>query len=269
VSIVDIKQFFPSDNLTGWGIKPFAMLFAPFEEVILMDGDAIFLQPPSVLFEDKGYQKESVLIFRDRTLFPNQSQPKWWLDENLPKPLSERVLQSRIYNLISNHEQESGVVVVNKRKKLMGLLATIRMMQGIEREYFYQTFWGDKESFWIGMEMADEAYSDMNPCAGVFGWGKIMNGTEVTCGHIAHFDRQGRPLWLNGGIVEDKLVNKEEINNFTHYSSANSEWNFTANCLIAKGTPINGSLSELMSQIIRLFFKDEILYTYLGVPNYS
>ena len=53
----------------GWPIKPFALSTSTFEQVILLDSDAILLQAPEVVFGDhSGYQETGTLLFHDRLL---------------------------------------------------------------------------------------------------------------------------------------------------------------------------------------------------------
>jgi len=54
--------------------------------------------------------------------------------------------KTRFFTLTSKHEQESGVVIINKEKSLMGLMSTCRMNDKRERtEVTYSRVYGDKE----------------------------------------------------------------------------------------------------------------------------
>lgn len=129
----------------GWALKPYSILASSFTEVILMDADAYFFKRPDVLFDDAGYRKTGALFFYDRTLFPGWETGRLWLSSFLPTK-SSLVEKTRWWRLKSAHEQESGVVVINKRRSLLGLLATCKMNDRRERDQVtYKHIHGDKE----------------------------------------------------------------------------------------------------------------------------
>ena len=53
-------------------VEAFAMLAAPYKEVIICDADAIFLQRPEALFNFPTYNATGTLFFRDREIFPGE-----------------------------------------------------------------------------------------------------------------------------------------------------------------------------------------------------
>ena len=172
VQLLDVTRIFDTAKLelTGWQIKPFALLAAPFEEVIIADADTVFLQNPALLLEDEGYREHGVLLFHDRTLFAGDKGKVHWLHTHLPHPLSERARATRMYRQLSAHELESGVLVWHKGQRLAGLLAVCKMNAKEERDRItYKTFYGDKESFWIGLEMAAQSWTELQPTPGVIG----------------------------------------------------------------------------------------------------
>lgn len=129
----------------GWAMKPFALLASHFSEVIMMDADVFFLQEPSLLFADLGYQAAGSLFFYDRTLFPNWEKGPDWLRSFLPT-FSPLVEKTRWFRGLSSHEQESGVIVMDKRKSLLGLLSTCKLNGKNERDQVvYKHVHGDKE----------------------------------------------------------------------------------------------------------------------------
>lgn len=131
----------------GWAIKPYAMLASSFTEVILMDADVFLFKDPTSFFEDEGYKATGALFFLDRTLFNQFYQGRKWLKSFLPTH-SSYVQQSRWWKTTSTHEQESGIVVMNKKKALFGLLATCKMNDKKERDRVsYRHSHGDKEVY--------------------------------------------------------------------------------------------------------------------------
>ncbi|KAI8604305.1 mannosyltransferase putative-domain-containing protein [Dissophora ornata] len=205
IDIVDVTQLLDNDymKLGGWSIKPFAMLASSFEEVMFVDADAYFLQDPVVLFDDPGYLATGALFFYDRTLFPGWAVGSDWLKSVTPI-LSSFPPTSRMFRKVSAHEQESGVVLINKKTRFLGLLATCKSNGKWERDLVsYKVFHGDKETFWTGFEMIQEPYVFMRNYGGVIGELRPDNPQSV-CGAQLHEDYQGRPLWWNGGLYRNK-----------------------------------------------------------------
>lgn len=259
VTLFDVSKYVDANSLSlkGWQIKPFAMLMAPFKEVIMMDADIVWMQNPEILFNDPGYLEHHAIIFHDRTLFENdQGKPKW-LHENVPAPLSPRLKGTRMYRMLSAHEQESGVIYWNKEHRFHSLLLVCKMNAKKERdEAIYREFYGDKESFWIATEMMKESYTELAFTPGAIGKSMISKktGELVACGRILQFDRLGWPIWFNGGIVFHKHhpVLRNYLNNFTHYARE-GRWEFETECLNVGVTALNASMKHTLSTVGKLF----------------
>ncbi|KAF1355337.1 mannosyltransferase putative-domain-containing protein [Delphinella strobiligena] len=156
----DMKQMVRDSGweLKGWAAKPFAMLLSSFQEVMFIDADAVFFRNPESLFEDPQYQKTGALFFKDRSLFPESKRR--WLRSILPKPISKSVQRSRLWTGESGHQQESGVILVDKWRHFVEMLLVTRMngpdrdgnkAEGIEG--IYDMVYGDKETFWLAWEL--------------------------------------------------------------------------------------------------------------------
>ncbi|KAF9132097.1 hypothetical protein BGW39_000816 [Mortierella sp. 14UC] len=205
IEVIDVTNILDNSymQLGGWAIKPFALLASNFEEVMFVDADAYFLQDPAVLFEDPGYMATGALFFFDRTLFPDWIKGPDWLRSILPI-MSSFPPKSRMFNLLTAHEQESGVVVINKKTRFLGLLGTCKMNDKWERDLItYEVFHGDKETFWTGFEMVQEPYAFMRNYGGVIGELRPDDDQSV-CGAQLHEDHKGYPLWWNGGLYRNK-----------------------------------------------------------------
>jgi hypothetical protein len=170
---------------------------------------------------------------------------------------------------------ESGVVVINKKDHFVGLLAICKLNDLYERKQVtYQKTWGDKETFWIALEMVQERYSFIRYGGGVIGnvgdaipyWqvlpkeeidrynqGEDLVATnpkdtktgEVThrdkpnkdrvCGNMLHFDHKGQPLWWNSGVVRNKFVKDSPYLKYTAYMrDEEGSWHFDSTCLVQK-----------------------------------
>jgi alpha 1,3-mannosyltransferase len=148
-------------ELKGWASKAFALLMSSFREVIYLDADALFFVNPEDLFDDPGYVETGALFFRDRIYSP--SSRKQWLKDMLPKPISKKAQTSRYWTGESREQQESGCLVVDKWRHFVAML-TVTRMNGPDRDDnsktgakgVYSLFYGDKETFWLGWELAGD-----------------------------------------------------------------------------------------------------------------
>ncbi|KAF3271378.1 hypothetical protein TWF970_010260 [Orbilia oligospora] len=247
----DISAMVSDDGwrLAGWAAKPFAMLLSSFREVIFIDADSLFFKNPEILFEDEEYKKYGALFFKDRIIMPENK--KRWLQQIIPKPISRNVRQTRLWTGESGHQQESGVVVVDKWRHFVSMMMVTRM-NGPDRDGneskgivgVYDLVYGDKETFWIGWELVgDTEYAFHSGDAGIMGELKEQppKPTESTpppaegetpppekftiCApQLLHLDRDGKPLWFNGWILNNKFEEKKKqrkANNFQFYLREN------------------------------------------------
>ncbi len=200
-----------------FGIKPLAMLLSSFEQVILVDADAVFIQPPEELFKSKGYQDTGTYFFHDRLMHPNSFHERHefynsHLKFNQP---SATLLNLTSYQGSYSDEQESGVVLFDKGRTslLLGLLHICWQNSAAGRQYMVWTE-GDKETFWFGLELCQVPYYFAKYYA--IGLGPLSDGN--VCGNaIAHLDERDRLLWFNGALLANKHQDKGTYANFTHY----------------------------------------------------
>lgn len=269
VNLLDLSKIFNTSHLSlrGWQLKPFAMLFCPVEEVLVMDADIVWLQNPAFLFDEKVYQQDHVLLFRDRTischiyLDPRAClSRKDWIQQQVPRPWSTRFQQSRMFQGTSGHEQESGVMLWNKRHRLFSLLMACKFNLPQERDQFFLHFHGDKEAYWLSLEMLQEGYATLWPLPGSIGKPGINSaGQLLACGRILQFDRNGQPLFFNGGVVYDKRnpVLRQHIYEFTYFGHQlegnRSFLDLKTECLGGDTMILNPSLQKLIRDICTLF----------------
>ncbi|TGO78318.1 hypothetical protein BELL_0070g00030 [Botrytis elliptica] len=213
--ILDDTTLQLSDGLSRWAIKPFALLASTFEQVILVDSDAIFLQPPEIILDTHAaYAETGTLFFHDRLIGKNLYRYRhefwrWQMKDHTP---SRTFRKSRVMNENFGQEQDSGVVVLDKSRLgvLMGLLNACWQNTYVVREIItYRNTHGDKETYWLGMELSGVEYSFAEKYGGIVGrhvW-NVTDGItrEDVCGSaIAHVDEKGELLWFNGGLVRKK-----------------------------------------------------------------
>ncbi|GJJ72902.1 hypothetical protein EMPS_05260 [Entomortierella parvispora] len=285
VRTIDLTTLIDNEllRLGGWAAKPFMMLMTRFEEVMMLDSDAAFFQDPEVLFDDDGYKEVGTVFFYDRTVFPGAGgDKKQWMESFLPT-MSNHPAKSRWFRSKGDHEMESGVVVLDKGRHFLGMLAICAINDYYEREQVtYVRTWGDKETFWIALEMIQERYSFLRYGGGVLGnWGdmisfwnenlpadeielynkgetqttvhpiNIKDGKQRTktvsfdrvCGNLAHFDYRGKPLWWNSGLVVNKyMANSPYLKYNAYMRDEDGIWNFDTNCMVQQNP---GAVMEL------------------------
>ncbi|KAI9476447.1 MAG: mannosyltransferase putative-domain-containing protein [Benjaminiella poitrasii] len=237
----------------GWDIKPYAMLASSFQEVLMMDADVFMFKKPESFFEDEGYQATGALFFLDRTLFNNYQEGRKWLKSFLPT-YSTYVKQSRWWKTTSTHEQESGIVVMNKKKVLFGLLATCKMNDKNERDRVsYRHVHGDKETFWIGFEMIQAPYAFVKSYGAVIGGLGDAGAEGTVCGNQLHLDTNNRPWWWNGGILRNKNRWENRYLIFTHFAEG-EDWQFETSCIKEKDKiqELDEAEREIGEQLIAL-----------------
>ncbi|KAG0306655.1 hypothetical protein BGZ98_001957 [Dissophora globulifera] len=205
IEVVDISTILDDQimKLGGWAIKPFAILASKFEEAMLIDSDAFFLRDPEEMFSDPGYKATGALFFYDRTLGGGWRSGPDWIRSVVPF-MSNLPRTTRAFRGKSDHEQESGVVLINKKTRFAGLLSVCKLNGKYERDLWtYQKFYGDKETYWSGFEMVQEPYAFVRNYGGVIGELREDDDKSV-CGAQLHLDYLGRPFWWNGGVMRNK-----------------------------------------------------------------
>jgi hypothetical protein len=153
VTTVDLWDYFGEEAkaLVGWAIKPFAILASSFQEVVLVDGDSLFLQDPNTIFEtSKLYRQFGTLFFTDRTqyspgweMYSNRFRTHWF--KSFTAFPSLHASQNRLLRGLSRDDMESGVIFVNKNfaGNLFGLLSACKMNTKTARELTYARIHGN------------------------------------------------------------------------------------------------------------------------------
>ncbi|KAI8914540.1 mannosyltransferase putative-domain-containing protein [Gorgonomyces haynaldii] len=232
VHVQNIHDIFPRDKVgwKGWSVKAATLLAAHCRECILMDSDVIFMQNPEIAFEQSKYIKSRMLLFKDRTMDFKSTIHMWVKEDLIPKERIAHVDEMRMFrgeHGITYHEAESGVVVIDKSQRFIGLIGITYLNIFPVNIISYKGFHGDKETFWIGMEMLSENYSfDSHLPVGIGGLEPEITGPDRFCScQIAHQDENGDLFWVNGGVVTDKTqVRTSPFVNFTHYVLENGPY---------------------------------------------
>ncbi|ORX75093.1 hypothetical protein BCR32DRAFT_329960 [Anaeromyces robustus] len=253
VYVTDISLFFNNDivDMKGWAIKPFSILASRFEEVIFMDAGVVYLKDPKILFENKIYQKTGTLFFRDRTIYPGSNKSSKWIKSWLENPLSE-TKELRFMKEESRQEMESSTIVIHKLKTLLGVLAVCKLNEKkIHEKVINKKIYEDKETFWIGYDLARQHYS-MNPHSSTI-IGKVNVVKREICGHLGQMMDNELLYWKDYLFEKEK----EKILKFEVYSyDYNGQWNKNLNCLKLNNTIEPTYLNEKELGIVEKYIEN-------------
>ncbi|KAJ3326243.1 hypothetical protein HDV06_000119 [Boothiomyces sp. JEL0866] len=228
--VIDLSIVFDNSilSLDGWEAKPFAMLVSSFEQVIMMDADTVFLQPPEIFFEGELYKTHGALFFRDRPVFPASVVSVLAVQSLFGGTIPEKMASNPILSYQANHFQESGLIVLNKSMGFVGLLATCALNTGLIKNEMYKLFHGDKETFWIGFTAVNADFEFEPSLPGSMGLADRldMQNSKVCSEQMVHLAENGLPGWANGGLVNTKYRKGEGLGTFTHYNIGTSQSNY-------------------------------------------
>jgi alpha 1,3-mannosyltransferase len=207
----------------SWAIKPFAALASTFEKVIIMDADSVFIQPPEYLLLEAGWQETGTLLFHDRLLWQHgfQERHEWWKQQMKHQEPSEALLASLVWTEDYAEEADSGVVVLDKARQpvFMGLLHICwQNTKPVRDEATYKMTYGDKESWWFGLELCGVPHSFEKHYGAVLGEVRIQDNRTDVCGFtIAHVDEKDRLIWYNGSLLKNKVTDNKTFQVPTHW----------------------------------------------------
>ncbi|KAF9137348.1 hypothetical protein BGX30_010319 [Mortierella sp. GBA39] len=191
IEVLDITYHLDNGylKLKGWAIKPFAILTSKFEEAIFIDADAYFLR------------RRYLAILGTWQLEPYS----FTIEPSCQVGAKDRIGSAPTYPSCPTyprppaHFEEQPLT-----NKSQALLSVCKMSSFWECDLsVYQTFYGDKDTFYIGFELVQEPYAFVRNYGGVIGELNPDDGQSI-CGAQMHLDFQGRPLWWNSGLVKNK-----------------------------------------------------------------
>ncbi|RHX96598.1 hypothetical protein DYB25_003088 [Aphanomyces astaci] len=169
-----------ASRFQNFWLKPLALVFSPFPNVLLVDVDTIFLHDPALLWTSSPVVDTGTLFFHDRVLdfsqFLNQDVgpddgqtfiqvffdtfPYAAVNLTRPAAISDTMRRSMVWNKHTAHEQDSSVVLIDKTRAGPHVLETLWYLVTVKRFQDQITFsWGDKEAFWLAFELAGIPYA--------------------------------------------------------------------------------------------------------------
>ena len=262
VKTVDIYSIFNNDiiKLSGWSMKPFALLASSFQNAMLVDADVIFLQSPQLLFDSKLFIDSGALFFRDRSLFIAPQKEIDMFYQFMPNPPSQYSASFRVFQNKTEHEQESGVVLIDKTKRFVGLMATCAMNTGKMRELVYENVLGDKETFWLGFETVLENYTFNPSLPGAIGVSTLINDKKKICARQLLHAVDNKPFWINGGIAVSKYDRNSDLAELNEWAIEPGTWSMhelNLACIVVDQTElITPTMSRQISEMGKIILNE-------------
>lgn len=176
------KQFFPTlpvPNFRGFQLKPFAVLFSGYKEVILLDADTISFQNPEYLFETKEFKETGAIFFPDvvDNRVSKWLKPEFW-SQYLQIPEPKFIWQ-----------QDSSCIVMDLSKQLESLLYTCDL--NYQYKVTYKFVHGDKDTWRASSELANLDYTFISDRPGML----VSNKSKK---NFVQYDMNGNILYAQG-----------------------------------------------------------------------
>lgn len=230
----DFSQRFVVNVINKW----LAVIFNTFEEMVLLDVDAVPFISLDVFLDDPQYKLNGMLLYKDRNM-PSEHTLGYCIDmlaEVEPSYQEENLINSKLKFAINEvsfdddseeatvfrgffhnkflHHVDSGLVVINKSSNLNGLLFSFMLNLDAKMR---RCVYGDKEIFWLGQLFAGQSYAIYPVDGGIIGplvevpAEKSSTSIYQICGaQMAHSSRNDQLLWTNGGLKTCKITNSAD-----------------------------------------------------------
>jgi hypothetical protein len=130
----------PVRRLGAWELKPYAILFSAFREVLLLDADNVPVRDPTFLFDTSQFKESGALFWPDYGRFLRGTHI--WRSCGLEVP--------------AGPEFESGQIVVDKSRCWPALRLALWFNE--HSDFYYQYLHGDKETFSLAFRRLQVAF---------------------------------------------------------------------------------------------------------------
>ena len=141
VDAAAVRRRHPVRTLSGWELKPFALLHCAWEQVLLLDADNVAVRDPTYLFDAAPYRRHGAVFWPDfERLGPERAI---WRICGVP------------YR--DEPEVESGQVLLDKRRCWEPLQLTMHLNE--HSDFYYDYVHGDKETFHMAWRMLGREYA--------------------------------------------------------------------------------------------------------------
>jgi hypothetical protein len=143
VNAFEVRRAFPVRLLSGWALKPFAILHSPFREVLFLDADNVPVVNPEFLFDTPEFCFKGAIFWPDYAGAKSKKAAPIWKSCGLRQP--------------DEPEFETGQLVCDKQRCWRALCLTMWLNENAD--FYYQYIHGDKETFHLAFRKLRKTYS--------------------------------------------------------------------------------------------------------------
>jgi ADP-heptose:LPS heptosyltransferase len=136
-----VRKTHPIRMLGGWQLKPYAILYSRYKEVLFLDADNVPCVNPEYLFDTPEFAITGAVFWPDHEQLDSSSLI--WKSCGMVKP--------------SEPEFESGQMVLDKGRCWRPLRLAIWFNE--HSDFYYQHLYGDKETFHLAFRKLGQRYS--------------------------------------------------------------------------------------------------------------
>lgn len=138
-----VQKRFPIRILSGWGLKPYAILHSPYLETLLLDADNIPVVNPEFLFDTPEFRTKGAIFWPDYANRDRKKAEPVWRSCGLRQP--------------KEPEFESGQIVLDKQRCWPALHFCVWLNGNCD--FYYQYLHGDKETFHLAFRKLKKSYA--------------------------------------------------------------------------------------------------------------
>jgi ADP-heptose:LPS heptosyltransferase len=171
----------PVRRIGAWELKPYAVLFSPFREVMLLDADNVPARDPTFLFD--------LQPFRD-------SGAVFWPDFGRSRK-AEAIWRSCGLDVPAEPEFESGQLLVDKRRCWPALRLALWFNE--HSDFYYQYLHGDKDTFSLAFRRLQTDYR------------LVPHAPEAFPGGMYQHDFEGRRLFQHRNFAKWTLMRHNSL----------------------------------------------------------
>jgi ADP-heptose:LPS heptosyltransferase len=182
-----VRKIHPVRTLGGWQMKPYAILYSPFSEVLFLDADNVPCVNPEYLFESPEFEETGAIFWPDHGQL-ERTQPIW-KSCGLLRP--------------EESEFESGQMLLDKKRCWQPLRLALWFNE--HSDFYYQHLYGDKESFHLAFCKLRQRYS------------LVPHPLHVLTGTMCQHDFQGRRVFQHRNTDKWELsLNNPRVDGFIY-----------------------------------------------------
>jgi hypothetical protein len=142
VDALKVRSFHPVRRLGGWELKPFSILYSPFQEVLLLDADNVPVADPEYLFGAPEFRTVGAVFWPDYPVKTNIRVKAVWRSSGLRLP--------------KEAEFESGQILVDKSRCWRALRLSLWFNE--HSDFYYRYIQGDKDTFHLAFRKLRQPY---------------------------------------------------------------------------------------------------------------